>query len=123
VDLQGLTPRDANYEGEEYHSCVLRPELMVIYQKTKNIEFAQERMKVFTEKLEKERAPLPEAPKEDADEESKRKYMEERNKIINEENRQKIIEFEKAIKDAPIFTYNSNLFKKNAMILSDEERK
>ena len=49
--------------------------------------------------------------------------MEERNKIINEENRQKIIEFEKAIKDAPIFTYNSNLFKKNAMILSDEERK
>jgi len=64
-------------------------------------------MKFFTEKLEKERAPLPEAPKENA-EETKRKYMEERNKIRNEENRQKIIEFKKAIKDAQVFTNNSN---------------
>ena len=31
VDLQGLTPRDANYLGEEYHTCLLRPELLLIY--------------------------------------------------------------------------------------------
>jgi hypothetical protein len=33
VDLQGLTPRDANYLGEEYHTCLIRPELIMIYQK------------------------------------------------------------------------------------------
>ena len=48
VDLQGLTPRDANYEGEEYHSCVLRPELMVIYQKTKNIDRLKKTKKKHT---------------------------------------------------------------------------
>lgn len=31
VDLQGLTPRDCNYLGEDYHSCLLRPELLMIY--------------------------------------------------------------------------------------------
>ena len=40
VDLQGLTPRDCNYQGEEFHTCVLRPELLLIYQRTKSIEYA-----------------------------------------------------------------------------------
>jgi protein TIF31 len=31
VDLQGLTPRDANYKGDDYHTCLLRPELLLIY--------------------------------------------------------------------------------------------
>ncbi len=31
VDLQGLTPRDANYLGEEFHTCLLRPELLMIF--------------------------------------------------------------------------------------------
>jgi hypothetical protein len=31
VDLQGLTPRDANYEGDNYHTCLLRPELLISY--------------------------------------------------------------------------------------------
>jgi hypothetical protein len=31
VDLQGFTPRDANYLGEENHACLMRPEMMMIY--------------------------------------------------------------------------------------------
>jgi hypothetical protein len=31
VDLQGFTPRDANYLGDENHSCLVRPELLNIY--------------------------------------------------------------------------------------------
>lgn len=31
VDLQGLTPRDANYKGEDFHTCLLRPELLIIF--------------------------------------------------------------------------------------------
>lgn len=31
VDLQGLTPRDANFKGDDYHTCLLRPELLLIY--------------------------------------------------------------------------------------------
>lgn len=28
VDLQGLVPRDANFKGEENHTCLLRHELV-----------------------------------------------------------------------------------------------
>lgn len=31
VDLQGLTPRDANYKGDDFHSCLLRPEILMIF--------------------------------------------------------------------------------------------
>jgi hypothetical protein len=31
VDLQGLTPRDANYLGDDFHTCLLRPELLMIF--------------------------------------------------------------------------------------------
>lgn len=31
VDLQGLTPRDCNYLGDENHTCLLRPELLLIF--------------------------------------------------------------------------------------------
>ena len=33
VDLQGLVPRDANYLGEEYHTCLVRPELINLFQR------------------------------------------------------------------------------------------
>lgn len=35
VDLQGMTPRDANWLGEENHTCLLRQELMLLYQRSK----------------------------------------------------------------------------------------
>ena len=40
VDLQGFTPRDSNYIGEEYHTCLLRPEILMMFQRTKSIEYA-----------------------------------------------------------------------------------
>lgn len=33
VDLQGMTPRDANYLDEEHHTCLVRPELILLYQR------------------------------------------------------------------------------------------
>jgi hypothetical protein len=38
VDLQGLNPRDSNYKGDEFHTCLLRPELLIIYQRNQSIE-------------------------------------------------------------------------------------
>ena len=32
VDLQGLVPRDANYIGEDFHTCLVRPELVSLFQ-------------------------------------------------------------------------------------------
>jgi hypothetical protein len=54
VDLQGFTPRDANYKGEENHTCLLRPELLALFQRTKNIEYARDRVKEY-EKREEEK--------------------------------------------------------------------
>lgn len=34
VDMQGLSPRDANYLGEEHHTCLVRHELISIYQRS-----------------------------------------------------------------------------------------
>jgi protein TIF31 len=31
VDLQGMTPRDANFQGEDYHTCLVRQELLSLY--------------------------------------------------------------------------------------------
>ena len=31
VDLQGLVPRDANYIGDDFHTCLIRPELISLY--------------------------------------------------------------------------------------------
>lgn len=55
VDLQGMTPRDHNYLGEEFHTCLLRPELLLIYQRTKNIEYATGKMAEFNKKMEEEK--------------------------------------------------------------------
>ena len=33
VDIQGVTPRDANYLGPENHTCLIRPELILLYQR------------------------------------------------------------------------------------------
>ena len=34
VDLQGLVPRDANYIGEDFHTCLVRPELVSLFQRS-----------------------------------------------------------------------------------------
>lgn len=50
-----MTPRDANYLGDEYHTCLLRPELLLLYQRTKNIDSATAKMNEYN-KLQAEEA-------------------------------------------------------------------
>jgi hypothetical protein len=65
VDLQGLNPRDSNYKGDEFHTCLLRPELLIIYQRNHSIEATQKQMEEFKKKFEV----LPEDLKEKSEEE------------------------------------------------------
>lgn len=74
VDLQGLTPRDANYKGEEYHTCLLRPELLMIYQRTKNIEYAQAKMAEYNKALEEEKSKVEQKKLEDMNEQEREAY-------------------------------------------------
>jgi len=55
VDLQGLTPRDANYIGEEYHTCLVRQELLILYQRSKNFDYAKEKMEEFEKEIDAEK--------------------------------------------------------------------
>lgn len=55
VDMQGLVPRDANYLGPENHAALVRPELISLYQKHKNMQYAAEKMEVFSKRLQEER--------------------------------------------------------------------
>lgn len=74
VDLQGMTPRDANYMGDEYHTCLLRHELITIYNREKSINHAKEMMKEADKLLEEEknqRSPKVEEGKEMTDEQKK----------------------------------------------------
>ena len=74
ADLQGLAPRDANFKGEEYHACLVRPELAALYQRSKNMEYASEHIKDFAANLdaEREKAEIkPEEGKELTDEQRK----------------------------------------------------
>lgn len=48
-------PRDANFVGDEFHSCLVRPELVSIHQRAMNMEYASEHIKPFAEKLDAER--------------------------------------------------------------------
>lgn len=55
VDLQGLTPRDANFMGDDNHSALVRPELVNLFLRHKNMEYASGKMKDFTKELEAKR--------------------------------------------------------------------
>lgn len=40
VDLQGLTPRDANYKGDQNHTALVRPEILGRYQRYRGEKYA-----------------------------------------------------------------------------------
>ena len=50
-----MVPRDANYKGDEYHACLVRPELVGLFQRSKNMEYATEHIKDFAANLDAER--------------------------------------------------------------------
>ena len=114
VDLQGLTPRDCNYLGDDYHTCLLRPELMLIFQRTKNIEYASVKIAEFNKKYE----PLLDPKKvETMSEEEKEEFAKKR----AEENLEKLKEFDKYLKEAPKYIFNTNVFKKDVKFAMDEQ--
>jgi protein TIF31 len=115
LDLVRLTPRDANYLGKNYTSCLIRPELVRIYQKTKDLEYASEKLKQFDSENpeEEKKQTLGEKNFQDMTEEEKKEAIQERNKE-NEEIKKKRIErltkFDQYLKEAPQFNYNLNVF-------------
>ena len=110
VDLQGLVPRDANFKGDDNHSCLLRHELVANYQKHKQLEYAQLHMKEFAKKLEEDRDPelKPEEGKE-LTEEQKKRYIEAR----QVEHDKQLKELERLMTEAPSFKFNVNVFKES----------
>lgn len=109
VDLQGLVPRDANFIGDEYHACLVRPELVSIYQRSMNMEYASEHIKPFAEKFDAERA-----ASEPKAEEGKELTNEQKTQIASmrqQGNIKKLQEVERLISEAPQFKFNVNVFK------------
>ena len=100
---------------EAHHTCLLRPELLLIYQRNKNIEYAQEKMKEFNKKLESERPAETKDPKDMTDQEK-----EEQIQKRSEENLKRLREFERYLKEAPRYTFNTNVFKSGVKFAQSE---
>jgi hypothetical protein len=47
-----MTPRDANFLGDENHTCLVRQELVLLYQRHKQLEIIKEEMEVFEKSIE-----------------------------------------------------------------------
>jgi protein TIF31 len=104
-----------NTDQRNYTSCLIRPELVRIYQKTKDLEYASEKLKQFDSENpeEEKKQTLGEKNFQDMTEEEKKEAIQERNKE-NEEIKKKRIErltkFDQYLKEAPQFNYNLNVF-------------
>ena len=119
VDLQGLTPRDANYIGDEYHTCLLRPELLALYQRAKSRDYATAKMKEFVKELESKREPEPK-PKEG--EELTDEQKAQITKARQTEAILRIKEAERLYNEAERIKFNTNVLKANIQLqLSEEE--
>jgi hypothetical protein len=122
VDLQGLVPRDANYIGDDFHTCLVRPELINLYQRSMSMDYASKHIKEFAEKLDTERVASEPKPEEGAEltEEQKRDMAMRR----QENNMKKLKEVERLISEAPKYKFNTNVLKKNVQLdMTAEELK
>ena len=50
-----MTPRDTNFMKDDYHTCLIRQELINIYNRDKSINHAKEMMKEADKLLEEEK--------------------------------------------------------------------
>ena len=119
VDLQGMTPRDANYLGDSNHTALIRQELLVMYQRYRSLEHAKEKMVSFEKEVDEERNgkyPKPEEGKDLTEEQKK-----EVDKITQEYSIKKIRQFEAFMKETEPLQFNANVFKKVNIDLSKEE--
>ena len=73
-----MTPRDANYLGDENHTCLLRQELLILAHRHKQVEHAKIKMKELEADNEKEKK---EFEKEVGLEEGKETTVEQKKKI------------------------------------------
>jgi protein TIF31 len=121
VDLQGMTPRDANYLGEENHTCLVRQELLILYQRKKNMESAKAKMEEYEKELEKEKAEK--IPKIEEGKEPTEEYKKQMAEINQEYNMKKIQKFDEYLKECKSEVYNTNVFKKVKLAMSEEEIK
>jgi protein TIF31 len=121
VDLQGMTPRDANYLGEENHTCLIRQELIILYQRQKNLENAKAKMEDYEKVLEKEKEER--EPKIEEGSEPTEEYKKQMAVINQELNLKKIQKFEEYLIECKAEIYNTNVFKKVKLAMSAEELK
>ena len=121
VDLQGMTPRDANYLGDENHTCLIRHELIDIYNRDKSINYAKEMMKEADKVLEEEknkRSPKVEEGKEMTDEQ-KKEYQD----LIIELNERRQENFQSFVKALDKEVFNTNVFKNIKLGMSEDQIK
>lgn len=117
VDLQGLTPRDMNYpDAEAHHTCLLRPELLLLFQRTKNIEYATGKMAAFNKQIEEEQKKEEQKDVKDMSDKEREEYANKR----ADENLRRLKEFERHLKDAPKYQFNTNVFKKSVKFAQSE---
>ena len=121
VDLQGMTPRDANYMGDENHTCLIRQELLILYQRQKNLESAKAKMEEFEKELEKEKAEK--EPKIEEGKEPTEEYRKQMAELNQEFNKKKIQKFEEYLKECTNEVYNTNVFKNVKLAMSADEIK
>lgn len=117
LDLVRMSPRDANYKTEDNSGCLIRPELIVIFQRTKNLEYASQKIKEF------EAETLSEAKK--PEEEKKQTELNEKESRAKEaqDTLKRITVFQNALKEAVQFKFNINIFTNAKLVLTEEERK
>ena len=133
LDLVRLTPRDLNFKGPNYSSCLVRPELIRIYQKTKDLEFATNKVnemfkenpeedKTTDSKNESEKPQDTAANREKTNNDNPDKTQETDNKEIEERKQkqiERIKEFNKALREGPQYKYNLNLYT-NAKLVEED---
>jgi len=99
-----------NYSDEEKHqTCLLRPELLLLFQRTRNIEYATSKM-----------SELPKPSEEEKKENPTDKEREELAAKRAEDNLKRLREFERHLKEAPKYQFNTNVFKKGVTFAKSE---
>ena len=114
LDLVRLTPRDSNYLGKKHTNWLVRPELVRIFQKTRDIEYASNKLAEFEKSEPEETKAVQEDAKSyfDMNEEEKKQAVEKSRKEIEDKKAKQIKRlqmFDQYLKEAPQFKYNLNI--------------
>lgn len=124
VDLQGIIPRDANYMGEENHTCLVRQELTILYQRHLANNFAKEKIDEHEKVYEEERK---EAIKKIVDGKEEKDLTDaQKHEILAcrmEFQAKRMQKYEELIRSRDSVLFNANVFKNVKLVMSEEEQK